>query len=110
MIQFILILLLFINYTSANPFICSNIMSSNNIKLRNIGRIDKITFEEEHSDAKKGLLLSPDKKEIISNDPFILFAEDWFKLPNGGFPSHPHAGFQTMTFVLDGACEHKDSD
>src|SRR4051794_39137873 len=25
------------------------------------------------------------------------------------FPSHPHSGFQTLTFVLEGSIEHKDS-
>jgi redox-sensitive bicupin YhaK (pirin superfamily) len=77
--------------------------------IRSIGRIDKISVEVESSDSKKSLLLSPDKSEIVSNDPFILFAEDWFKLPSGGFPSHPHSGFQTLTFVLEGSVEHKDS-
>jgi redox-sensitive bicupin YhaK (pirin superfamily) len=45
-------------------------------------------------------------------DPFLLLdevhsdrAEDY--LP--GFPTHPHRGFETVTYVLDGAFEHRDS-
>ena len=26
-----------------------------------------------------------------------------------GFPAHPHRGFETVTYVLDGRLEHKDS-
>jgi redox-sensitive bicupin YhaK (pirin superfamily) len=26
-----------------------------------------------------------------------------------GFPSHPHRGFETVTYMLEGAMEHKDS-
>jgi redox-sensitive bicupin YhaK (pirin superfamily) len=45
-------------------------------------------------------------------DPFLLLDEiktdnstDYF----AGFPSHPHRGFQTLTYMVDGKFEHKDS-
>jgi len=40
-------------------------------------------------------------------DPFLVMAEDW--MPRGTFPLHPHRGFETVTFVLDGSIEHRDS-
>ncbi|WP_018922649.1 pirin family protein [Salsuginibacillus kocurii] len=40
-------------------------------------------------------------------DPFILMAEDWFK--RGAFSDHPHRGFQTITYVIDGRLEHIDN-
>ncbi|RXI96626.1 pirin family protein [Anaerobacillus alkaliphilus] len=40
-------------------------------------------------------------------DPFILMAEDWFK--KGTFSDHPHRGFQTITYVIDGRLEHIDN-
>lgn len=40
-------------------------------------------------------------------DPFILMAEDWFK--RGAFADHPHRGFQTVTYVIDGRLEHIDN-
>jgi quercetin 2,3-dioxygenase len=40
-------------------------------------------------------------------DPFILMAEDWFK--RGTFSDHPHRGFQTVTYVVDGRLEHIDN-
>ncbi len=45
-------------------------------------------------------------------DPFLLFdafesdqAADYI----GGFPSHPHRGFETVTYLLAGRMRHKDS-
>ncbi|WP_226585218.1 pirin family protein [Halobacillus litoralis] len=54
---------------------------------------------------QKGWVLPPERwKEF---DPFILMAEDWFK--KGTFPDHPHRGFQTVTYVIDGRLEHIDN-
>jgi redox-sensitive bicupin YhaK (pirin superfamily) len=45
-------------------------------------------------------------------DPFLMLdefksdkAEDYI----AGFPDHPHRGFETVTIMLDGAMEHRDS-
>ncbi len=45
-------------------------------------------------------------------DPFLLL--DYFNNTNAqdylaGFPSHPHRGFITFTYMLDGQMEHRDS-
>ena len=46
-------------------------------------------------------------------DPFLLLDEmgPIDLLPNQakGAPDHPHRGFETVTYVIDGAFEHKDS-
>ena len=51
----------------------------------------------------------PDLPEL---DPFLLLdefgtdrAEDYL----AGFPSHPHRGFETVTYILDGRMRHKDN-
>ncbi|KAM9950024.1 hypothetical protein ACTFIT_011253 [Dictyostelium discoideum] len=47
-----------------------------------------------------------------SVDPFLML--DAFKSENpndyiAGFPSHPHRGQQTLTYMIDGIMEHKDN-
>lgn len=41
-------------------------------------------------------------------DPFVLF-DEFFVPPGGGFPDHPHRGFEAITYVLDGAMHHRDN-
>src|SRR5579883_642506 len=45
-------------------------------------------------------------------DPFLMLDEFYTDDPDdyvAGFPSHPHRGFETVTYMLAGAMEHKDS-
>ncbi len=45
-------------------------------------------------------------------DPFLLLDEFHSDRPEDyvkGFPSHPHRGFETVTYMLEGAMEHRDS-
>jgi hypothetical protein len=46
-------------------------------------------------------------------DPFLLLdhlgAVEYAPGEAKGAPDHPHRGFETVTYVMDGAIEHKDS-
>jgi redox-sensitive bicupin YhaK (pirin superfamily) len=45
-------------------------------------------------------------------DPFLLLDEFGTDRPEdyiGGFPSHPHRGFETVTYMLDGRMRHRDN-
>lgn len=45
-------------------------------------------------------------------DPFLLLDEIASDDPDDyirGFPTHPHRGFETVTYMIDGAMEHQDS-
>ena len=49
---------------------------------------------------------------VNSFDPFLMLDE--FGSENkddyiGGFPSHPHRGIETVTYMLSGEFEHEDS-
>ena len=50
--------------------------------------------------------------ELNTLDPFLLldvFESDHPDDYIGGFPSHPHRGFETVTYLLAGRMRHKDS-
>src|SRR5438034_11827700 len=54
------------------------------------------------------MVVSPD--EFPSNDPFILLADDRLDLREGqpaGGP-HPHAGFETVTLMLEASLHDRD--
>lgn len=45
-------------------------------------------------------------------DPFLMLDEFCSDKPDeyvGGFPSHPHRGFETFTYMIDGHLRHQDS-
>lgn len=51
-------------------------------------------------------------RQLDMLDPFLLL--DCFESDNpddyiGGFPSHPHRGFETVTYLLEGRMRHQDS-
>jgi redox-sensitive bicupin YhaK (pirin superfamily) len=51
--------------------------------------------------------------ELALIDPFLLLDEmgpaDYAPGEAVGAPDHPHRGFETVTYVLDGAMQHRDS-
>ena len=45
-------------------------------------------------------------------DPFLMLDEFGSDRPGdylAGFPAHPHRGFETVTYMLDGRMRHKDN-
>jgi quercetin 2,3-dioxygenase len=55
------------------------------------------------------LIGSPDMNML---DPFLLFDAFGSDRPQdylAGFPPHPHRGFETVTYLLDGKMRHEDS-
>ena len=51
-------------------------------------------------------------RELLDLDPFLLLDEFKSNNPNdyiGGFPPHPHRGFETITYLIHGNFKHRDS-
>ncbi len=44
---------------------------------------------------------------LLNFDPFVLM--DHFNIEGGGFPDHPHRGFEAITYMLDGGMQHADN-
>jgi len=40
-------------------------------------------------------------------DPFVLW--DHFDISSGGFPNHPHRGFEAITYIFAGGMKHTDN-
>ena len=50
--------------------------------------------------------------QSLRHDPFLMLDEFYSDDPDdylAGFPSHPHRGFETVTYMLDGHMQHKDN-
>ena len=80
-------------------------------KLRNIGRIlDSTRTLEGGGFPVRRPFPSP---EVLQIDPFLLLDEmgpvDYAPGQAVGAPDHPHRGFETVTYVLEGEMEHEDS-
>jgi redox-sensitive bicupin YhaK (pirin superfamily) len=50
--------------------------------------------------------------QLQRHDPFLMLDEFYSDDPQdylAGFPSHPHRGFETVTYMLDGHMRHEDN-
>jgi redox-sensitive bicupin YhaK (pirin superfamily) len=73
---------------------------------RTINRVSRVIPQGASSQVQnKQLVVGAEGYDATS--PFLFLSEDWFG-PPGGFEEHPHRGMQTVTFILDGALEHRD--
>lgn len=46
-------------------------------------------------------------RELRNLDPFLML-DEFYGDGKNGFPDHPHRGFETVTYVLEGAVSHED--
>ena len=44
---------------------------------------------------------------MLNFDPFVLW--DHFDIASGGFPDHPHRGFEAITYLFAGGMKHADN-
>jgi len=79
-------------------------------RIRKINRIIKGQATTDGAGVKLTRILGHNTQDIL--DPFLML--DFFGSDNpddfmAGFPSHPHRGIETVTYMLDGKVEHSDS-
>ncbi len=89
----------------------SNNYYINNKAIRSVSQI--IKSEATHDGEGVALNRSFPNTSISEFDPFLLLDEMGpMEIKPGkqkGFPNHPHRGFETVTYLLEGRFEHKDS-
>jgi len=79
-------------------------------KLRTIHKVIKGVLASDGDGVQLTRIIGTAELDML--DPFLLldaFGSDQPQDYIGGFPSHPHRGFETVTYMLDGKMRHKDS-
>lgn len=81
--------------------------------MHDLRLIDKVIAAQPASDgAGVALHRSIATEAVPALDPFLLLDEFNSENPDdyiAGFPDHPHRGFETVTYMIDGRMRHKDS-
>jgi redox-sensitive bicupin YhaK (pirin superfamily) len=84
------------------------------VKMNKLRKIERL-IEPQYVIEGAGVLLRRSIAPRRSNefDPFLLFDHFAFNDPNEGpirgFPTHPHRGIETVTYMLEGSVRHRDS-
>ncbi len=78
---------------------------------RKISNVIEPRFVIEGADVRLMRSISPHASNL--HDPFLLFDHFAFNNPVEGpiqgFPMHPHRGIETVTYMLEGSVNHRDS-
>jgi len=73
---------------------------------RNVARKLKAREMQEGEGARVKRSIGLPQLDVL--DPFLLL-DEFFVQPPAGFPEHPHRGFETVTYMIDGSFTHRDN-
>ena len=79
--------------------------SSNSLHLKKIAQAFTAKEQGEGVGAKVRRFIGTDRLDTL--DPFLMLDYAKVKLP-AAFPDHPHRGFETVSYTLEGSFSHED--
>ncbi|MGF1695387.1 pirin family protein [Vibrio kyushuensis] len=85
-------------------------MTKTKTQYRTLSRVYKGVNTSDGDGVKLTRIIGTNELDML--DPFLLldcFESDQASDYVGGFPTHPHRGFETVTYLLNGKMRHKDS-
>ncbi|CAN4090760.1 unnamed protein product [Withania somnifera] len=99
-------------YIKKNPYLeqtlkSSNIMSMSSIFTRPRLVVKKVMARAQNEGDGAVVRRSIGRSELQNLDPFLML-DEFSVSPPAGFPDHPHRGFETVTYMLQGAFTHQD--
>jgi len=81
------------------------------MKFRTVSRMIEPSMVIEGAGVRLRRSIAPSRANLL--DPFLLFDHfafnDPLEGPIRGFPMHPHRGIETVTYMLEGSVNHRDS-
>lgn len=69
--------------------------------------VKRVLAKQQHEGQGAVVRRSIGRNELRSLDPFLML-DEFSVSPPAGFPDHPHRGFETVTYMLQGAFTHQD--
>lgn len=79
--------------------------STSTLPGRAVGRVDTPQASGGNPQTDKSAMVMP--FDFENGDPIIGMVDDWYS--TAGFDWHPHRGFETITYVVEGQLEHRDN-
>ncbi len=103
------------NASQRNPRLCGTVqnaamVTSSVLHSRRVERLVRGQPTSDGAGVKLLRVLTPDLQRRL--DPFLMLDAFGTDRPGdyiGGFPDHPHRGFETVTYMLAGRMRHRDS-
>ncbi|GMH26703.1 hypothetical protein Nepgr_028546 [Nepenthes gracilis] len=101
-----------VNYKKTSSYRFSLVvMSSGSAESSSLNRprqvIKNVLAESQHEGDGAIVRRSIGRPELKYLDPFLLL-DEFTVTPPAGFPDHPHRGFETVTYMFEGAFTHQD--